>query len=116
MKMLRLAAPAIALAALACSTLEVKTDSAPGADFSKYKTFTLGAFTAEAGPPPGSPDTAMRFTKSLAAALEARGLKQVPEGGDLDVFARFGLGKDAVLATYLARDRPGQDPDERDPG
>ena len=95
MKMIRFAAVTLAAAAVACSTLQVTTDYAPGTDFSKYKTFTL-----KAGTPPKNPIAAERFAKSLAAALEARGLRQVAEGADLHVFAHFSLGKDTQLNTY----------------
>ena len=94
-KLRRLATLALAVTAVACSTLQVTTDHAPDADFSKYKTFTL-----KSGAAPKNPIAAERIAKSLGAAIEARGLKQVPEGGDLNVFAHFSLGKDTQLNTY----------------
>jgi hypothetical protein len=95
MKLTRLALLALAAAAVACSTLQVTTDYAPGTDFSKYKTFTL-----KPGAAPRNPIAAERFALSLKNALEARGLKQVAEGADLYVFAHFSLGKDTQLNTY----------------
>lgn len=95
MKLSRLATLVLAIGAVACSTLQVTTDYAPGTDFSKYRTFTV-----KPGAAPKNPIAAERFAKSLSAALEARGLKQVPEGGDLNVFGHFSLGKETQLNTY----------------
>jgi len=95
MKMTRLATIALAITAIACSTLQVTTDYAPGTDFSKYKTFTL-----KPGAAAKNPIAAERFAQSLGNALTARGLRQVPDGGDLNVFAHFSLGKDTQLNTY----------------
>jgi hypothetical protein len=95
MKISRFGILALVAVAVACSTLQVTTDYAPGTDFSKYKTFTL-----KPGAAARNPIAAERFAKSLAAALEARGLRQVPEGADLNVFAHFSLGKDTQLNTY----------------
>jgi hypothetical protein len=95
MKLTRLATLTLAITAVACSTLEVNTDYAPGTDFSKYKTFTL-----KKGSAAKNPIAAERFAQSLGSALAARGLKQVPEGGDLNVFAHFSLGKNTQLSTY----------------
>jgi hypothetical protein len=95
MKISRLATLALAVTAVACSTLEVTTDYAPGTDFSKYRSFTL-----KPGAAPKNPIAVERFTVSLGNALAARGLRQVPEGGDLNVFAHFSLGKDTQLNTY----------------
>ena len=95
MKLSRLSTLVLAIGAVACSTLQVTTDYAPGTDFSQYRTFTL-----KAGSAARNPIAAERFAKSLAAALEGRGLRQVPEGGDLSVFAHFSLGKDTQLNTY----------------
>jgi hypothetical protein len=95
MKLSRLGTLALVVAAVACSTLEVNTDYAPGTDFSKYKTFTL-----KQGSAPKNPIAAERFAQSLGNALSARGLRQVPDGGDLNVFAHFSLGKETQLNTY----------------
>ncbi|MBK9063625.1 MAG: DUF4136 domain-containing protein [Acidobacteria bacterium] len=95
MKLSRFATLVLAVTAVACSTLEVNTDYAPGTDFSKYKTFTLKAGTA-----PRNPIAAERFAQSLGSALAARGLRQVPDGGDLIVVTHFSLGKDTQLNTY----------------
>ena len=94
-KLERLATLALAVSVIACSTLVVNTDYAPGTDFSKYKTFTL-----KPGAKAANPIAAERFKQSLGNALAARGLKQVPEGGDLNVFAHFSLGKETQLDTY----------------
>lgn len=95
MKLTRLTLLALAAAAVACSTLQVDTDYAPGTDFSKYKTFTLkhGAAAKNA-------IAVERFELSLGNALTARGLKQVSDGADLNVFDHFVIGKDTQLSTY----------------
>jgi hypothetical protein len=95
MKLTRLTLLALAAAAAACSTLQVDTDYAPGTDFSKYKTFTLkhGAAAKNA-------IAVERFELSLGNALTARGLKQVSDGADLNVFDHFVIGKDTQLSTY----------------
>jgi len=91
----RILAVAFAAATLACSTLQVNTDFDPTTDFGKYKTFSMkkGA---------GAPDNinAARLEQALSSALAARGLKQMPEGGDLSVFSHFKLGQDTQLNTY----------------
>lgn len=86
---------AFAVTAVACSTLQVSTDYAPGTDFSTYRTFTL-----KHGAPGRNPITVQIFEIALANALQARGLTQVRDGGDLNVFDHFVLGKDTPLATY----------------
>ena len=95
MKLSRFATLAFAITVVACSTLEVNTDYAPGTDFSKYKTFTMkhGAAARDA-------IAVQRFELSLANALQARGLRQVPDGADLNVFDHFVIGKDTQLNTY----------------
>ena len=96
MKLSRLVTLAFALTAVACaSTLQVTTDYAPGTDFSKYKTFTL-----KHGAAARNQIAVERFENSLKNALEARGLKGVPEGGDLNVFDHFILGKDTQITSY----------------
>jgi hypothetical protein len=95
MKITRLALLTLAAAAVACSTLKVDTDYAPGTDFSKYRTFTLkhGAAARNA-------IAVERFELALGNALTARGLKQVSDGADLNVFDHFVLGKDTQLNSY----------------
>lgn len=90
----RIAALALVAGAAACSTLQVNTDYDPATNFSGYKTFTMKHGAA------GKDTIAVeRFENALAAAIEARGLKRVPEGGDLAFFAHFQLGKDTQLNT-----------------
>jgi len=95
MRISRFVTLALAVAAAACSTLQVNTDYAPGTDFTKYKTFTIkhGAAARDA-------IAVQRFELSLANALQARGLLQVPDGADLNVFDHFVLGRDTQLNTY----------------
>jgi hypothetical protein len=95
MKLSRFATLALAITAVACSTLEVNTDYAPGTDFTKYQTFTIkhGAASRNA-------IAVERFENSLANALKARGLRQVSDGADLNVFDHFVLGKETQLNTY----------------
>ena len=94
MKPIRIATLALVVAAFGCSTLEISTDYAPGTDFSKYKTFTV-----KAGSQPKNQIAAERAANALSAALEAKGFKRVPEGGDLSVFAHFQAGKETQLNT-----------------
>lgn len=94
MKPIRIATLALALAAFGCSTLEVNTDYAPGTDFSSYKTFTL-----KQGAPPKNQIAAERVANALTAALEAKGFKRVPEGGDLSAFVHFQAGKETQINT-----------------
>jgi hypothetical protein len=95
MKLTRFATLALAITAVACSTLEVNTDYAPGTDFTKYQTFTIkhGAASRNA-------IAVERFENSLKNALTARGLRQVPDGADLNVFDHFVLGKETQLNSY----------------
>lgn len=95
MKLSRIATLALAVTAVACSTLEVNTDYAPGTDFSKYKTFTV-----KQGAASKNPIAVERFQQALGNALTARGLRQVPDGGDLFLFSHFSLGKETQLNTY----------------
>lgn len=94
MKPSRLAALALVVVALGCSTLQISTDYAPGTDFSKYQTFTI-----KEGNPPKNQIAADRVKGALVAALEAKGFKSVPEGGDLNVFTHFQAGKETQLNT-----------------
>lgn len=86
---------AFAIVAAGCSTLEINTDYAPGTDFSKYKTFTL-----KHGNAPKNAIAVERLELALTNALAARGLKQVPEGGDLVMVPHMSLGKDVQLSSY----------------
>jgi hypothetical protein len=86
---------ALAILATGCSTLEVNTDYAPGTDFAKYKTFTI-----KHGSAPKNSIAVERIELSLANALTARGLRQVPEGGDLVMVSHLSLGKDVQLNSY----------------
>lgn len=94
MKLTRLAVLALLAAAVGCSTLQISTDYAPGTDFSKYRTFTI-----KEGNPPKNQIAADRVKNALAAALEAKGLKALPEGGDLNVFTHFRAGEETQLNT-----------------
>ena len=94
MKLSRLAALALVAAAFGCSTLQISTDYAPGTDFSAYKTFTV-----KEGAPPKNQIAADRMKGALASALEAKGLKGVPEGGDLSVYTHFQAGEETQLNT-----------------
>lgn len=94
MKPLRLATLVLACAAFACSTLQISTDYAPGTDFSKYETFTI-----KQGAPPKNQIAADRVAGALTSALEARGFKGVPDGGDLSVYLHFQAGKETQLNT-----------------
>jgi len=94
MKLARLATLAFVAASFGCSTLEINTDYAPGTDFSKYKTFTI-----KQGAPPKNAIAAERVANALTAALEAKGLKRAPEGGDLSVFVHFQAGKETQINT-----------------
>ena len=94
MKLGKLAIGILTVAALGCSTLQVNTDYSPGTDFSKYKSFSLQK--GEAGKYQIEVD---RLMKAIESAISARGLKGVPEGGDLSVVVHVTLGKDTQLNT-----------------
>jgi hypothetical protein len=94
MKLARIATLALAVAAFGCSTLEISTDYAPGTDFSAYKTFTL-----KQGAPPKNQIAVERLVNALSATLESKGLKRVPEGGDLSVYTHFKTGKETQINT-----------------
>lgn len=94
MKSTRLATLVLAVAAFGCSTLEISTDYAPGTDFSKYKTFTL-----KQGAPPKNQIAAERVANALTSALEAKGFKRLPDGGDLSVYVHFKAGQETQLNT-----------------
>jgi hypothetical protein len=94
MKPIRLAALALVVAAFGCSTLEISTDYAPGTDFSKYKTFTI-----RQGAPPKNQIAADRVKAALTSALEAKGFKSAPDGGDFSVFVHFQAGKETQINT-----------------
>ncbi len=94
MKLARLALVALAATTVACSTLEINTDFDPGTDFSKYKTFSL-----KHGEKAKDSISVERFENALANALAARGFKQVPDGGDMTLFAHFVLGKETQFNT-----------------
>lgn len=95
MKLNRITMLALVFTAVACSTLQVSVDYAPGTDFTKYKTFTL-----KHGAAPRNVIAVQRFEFSLGNVLAARGLKQVDDGADLNVFDHFVFGKDFQLNTY----------------
>jgi hypothetical protein len=94
MKLVRYAALALAAGTLACSTLEVNTDYDPATDLSKYKTFTV-----KKGTPPKNALAAERLENALAGALAARGLSRAPDGGELNLFPHFVLGKETQVNT-----------------
>lgn len=86
---------ALALGAVACSTLELNTDYSPGTDFSKYRTFTY-----KGGTTPANPVAARSAEYAITLALEGRGLKAAEAGGDLHVYAHFVLEKKLEVETY----------------
>jgi len=94
MKTLRILAVALAATTVACSTLQVNTDYDPTTNFGKYTTFSVKKGT-------GAPDNinAARLEQALSSALSARGLKQLPDGGDLSLYSHFKLGKETQLNT-----------------
>ena len=94
MKSIRLATLVLAFAAFACSTLEISTDYAPGTDFSRYGTFSI-----REGAPPKNRIAAERIAGALTTALEAKGLKRLPEGGDLSAYVHFQTGKETQINT-----------------
>jgi hypothetical protein len=94
MKLTRLATLALVVGALGCSTLEINTDYAPGTDFSQYRTFTIKPGNASK-----NQIAAERAVNALGAALEAKGFKRLPEGGDLTVYTHFQTGEETQLNT-----------------
>jgi hypothetical protein len=79
---------AVALAASACSTLSIKVDYDPVAVFSRYKTYSWKD-TGDIR----DPVWARRVENVLEDTVAQRGLKKVPDGGDLwmVVHARFSV-------------------------
>jgi hypothetical protein len=72
--------PALLLA-FGCSTLQTNVDYDGSVDFSKYRTFTL-----KQGTPAKDPLTQQRIEAAIVGSLQSRGVRQVPEGGELLVY------------------------------
>jgi hypothetical protein len=89
-----IAAAALVGGSIGCSTLQLSTDYAPGTDFARYRSFTINKPAQTR-----NPIAVERLGNALGTALSARGLAQVPEGGDLTVFAHFVLGKETQINT-----------------
>lgn len=87
------------LAAGGCSTVSVKTDVAPGVDFSAYKTFSQTAPPKSAGAAlPGYSEIAgENINASIAHALEMKG------------FSRVGSGRGDLIVTFSVDGEPRQD-------
>jgi hypothetical protein len=69
------------LVAGGCSTLQTNVDYDGSVDFAKYRTFTL-----REGTPARDSLTQQRLEDAIAASLQAKGLRRVPDGGDLLVY------------------------------
>jgi hypothetical protein len=78
-----------------CSTLQVSTDYDKAVDFSQYKTFSYHD-TGEIK----NDIFASRIESALSDALAARGLRRVPDGGDLWLVAHPRLSKQTQINTY----------------
>ena len=86
---------AAALLGAACSTLQVSTDYDKAVDFSQYKTFSYrdsGEIKDDIW--------ASRIENFLTDALAAKGLKRVPNDGDLWLVAHPRLSKQTQINTY----------------
>lgn len=90
----RLSALGALLLTTACTTLQVSVDYDTAADFSRYKTFTL-----KHGRAPRDPIVENRLDSALEAAITARGLTRVPDGGDLSIVSHFKFGKETQVNT-----------------
>jgi hypothetical protein len=86
---------AAALLGAACSTLQVSTDYDKAADFSQYRTFSYkdtGDIKDDIW--------ASRIENALSDALAAKGLKRVPNDGDVWLVAHPRLSKQMQVNTY----------------
>lgn len=95
MKIARALGAALALGLAACSTMELNTDYTPGTDFSKYRTFEFRK-AAE----PKNPVAARSVTYAVGQALEAKGMKEVEQGGDLQIYGHFVRDEKLQFDTY----------------
>ena len=75
----------LASALVACaSTPTVKTDFEPTANFASYKTYSW-AITPQAA----SPLVQQRIVQGINARLQAKGLRETPQGGDIALAAHI---------------------------
>src|SRR5262245_52001935 len=88
MRIVRCLGAVLTLGFVACSTLELHTDHDPGADFSKYHTFTF-----KPGTPPRNAVAARSIEYAITQALEGKGLKHLESGGDLLIYTHFVLSE-----------------------
>lgn len=95
--MKRVFAPVLAAALLgaACSTLQISTDYDKNVDFTQFKTFSYHD-TGEAR----NDIVASRIENVLSDALTAKGLKRVPDGGDLWLVPHPRLSKQTQINSY----------------
>jgi uncharacterized protein DUF4136 len=64
-----------------CSTLNTNVDYDGSVNFSKYRTFSL-----KEGTPAKDPLTQQRIEDAIVASLQSKGLRRVPDGGELLVY------------------------------
>jgi len=96
MKLLVAACLAVALTACASSPT-VSTDHAPGTDFSKFRTYT---WIAE---PDGAPPlVAQRIIAGINAELQAKGMTEVPSGGDASIAAHVARTQKQSIDTFYS--------------
>lgn len=95
MKIVRALVAALALGLAACSTLELNTDYTPGTDFGKYRTFEFRK-AAE----PKNPVAARSVTYAVGQALEAKGMREVEQGGDVLIYGHFVRDEKMQFDTY----------------
>lgn len=95
MKISRALALGLALAAAACSTLELNTDYTPGTDFGKYRTFEFRPAAQ-----PKNPVAARSVSYAVGQTLEAKGMKEVAQGGDLLIYGHFVRDEKLQFDTY----------------
>ncbi|HUK36958.1 MAG TPA: DUF4136 domain-containing protein [Vicinamibacterales bacterium] len=88
---------AIAVTVTACaSSLRVRTDSDPMANFKKYRTFAL-----RDGNSSGDPVLDQRIKQDLAAGFKAKGLDEVrPENADLIIVSHTATRRERTYETF----------------
>lgn len=77
------------------SSPKVSIDSDPNAKFSQYRTYTWLA-----QPKAGSPLLQQRLVDGVNQRLQAKGLRQVPSGGDITVAAHVATQQQQSLTTF----------------
>ncbi len=92
-KVLSVTTMAVALTTLSLAQA-IRTDYDRNANFSQYKTFSIEKIQTK------DPLLVDRITSAVSAALSAKGLTQVPSGGDISIVAIAMTRKQQTLNTF----------------